>query len=76
MLDYGKVSYEEMKKMKKLEHNDLEMLGVSDKALHVYSNSDWLIFEKDDKFTIITNNDLVSEDNSIKDIEDFLLSFY
>ena len=76
MLDYGKVSYEEMKKMKELEYNDLEVLGLSDKALTVYSNSDWSIFTKDDKFTIITNNDLVSEDNNIEDIEDFLLMFY
>ena len=62
--------------MKKLEHNDLEMLGLSEKALKVYSNSGWLIFEKEENFIVKINNDLVSNDNSIKDIEDFLLSFY
>ena len=76
MVDYGKVSNKEMMKMKKLEYNDLEKLGLSEKALYVYSNSDWVMFEKEEKVIVTVNNDLVSDNNSIKDIEDFLLMFY
>ena len=76
MVDYGKVSNKEMIEMKKLEYNDLKKLGLSEKALYVYSNSDWVMFEKEEKVIVTVNNDLVSNDNSIEDIEDFLLMFY
>lgn len=67
-----------MKKLRKIEWQELKNLGMFEQTLNAYSNSDDEVFaEAEAGLYTIRDRDggLVSTENTVKDLNDYFLSF-
>ena len=59
----------------KLEYAELKEMGITEKALNVYSNSDFEFYREEGKITCKINRDIVFEYGTSKDVEEVLIQF-
>lgn len=67
-----------MKNLRKVEHQELKNLGLSEPALNIYKNSDSEIFAENETglYTIKECvGGLVSTGNTVEDLNDYYISF-
>ena len=61
--------------MKQLEYQKIKNLGLFQKTLEICSNSDFKFYQDGEKIICKINNEIVFEDGTIKDVEEFLMQF-
>ena len=59
----------------KLEYADLKEIGITEKALNVYNNSDFEFDIEDEKIFCKINGDIFFENGTPKDVEELLMEF-